>query len=242
MSDTGHVGSPTETTARLLRSGWNTLLTIYYANTVSWRVLKSGALLFFGFFLWAGANVLLSYRPGWTWLHYPMAYGFLLVVYGPLHHLVVIPLALRWRRRGEGRRVRVGRRLPNAGLVVFLAVVVVLGTVPSLAGPMAVDFDAALEGSAADVDPDLLCTKATGGGETTVHCHLTTAAGVDSVAVESGSEQLVVDESPPFEFTVRASELETVVGQKQFQVVLRDENGATVRRYTRTVSMIEEAG
>jgi hypothetical protein len=29
-----------------------------------------------------------------------------------------------------------------------------------------------------------------------------------------------------------------VAGQKQFQVVMQDENGNTIRRYTRTVSMI----
>lgn len=242
MSETSPtVESPVALTARVCRNGWNTLHTVYYANSPSWRVLKSGALLFFGFFLWAGANVLLSYRPSWTFLNYPMAYGFVLVVYGPFHHLVVIPLAVRWRRRGDGTRTRVGRRLPNAGLAVFLSAVVVFGTFPGLAGPMAFDFDAALEGTGTDIDPGLLCTKATSGGTTEVHCHLTEAEGIDSVTVESGGRQLLVDETPPFDFTVPAPQLEEVVGQKQFQVVLRDADGDPIRRYTRTLSMVDEA-
>ena len=281
MSETSHtVGSPVELTARLCRNGWNTLHTVYYANTPSWRVLKSGALLFFGFFLWAGANVLLSYEPSWWVLHYPMAYGFVLVFYGPFHHLVVIPLALRWRRRGDGTRTRVGRHLPNAGLAAFLVAVVVLGTAPGLVGPMAFDFDATLDGTGVDVDPELLCTKGTHETGTDIHCHLTEAdgsdhdvlsdtpecpasrdtdgdgqadrftdfadslnipIGIDAVTVESGGERIAVDEDPPFDFTVRASELEEVVGQKQFQVVLRDANGDVIRRYTRTVAAVDEA-
>jgi hypothetical protein len=241
MTDTRRAPSPTETATRLVRNGWNSLHTVYYANTVSWRVLKSGALLFLGFFLWAGGNVLLSYRPAWTWLRFPAAYGLVLVAYGPVHHLVVIPLALRWRRRGEGRLVRVGRRLPNAGLAGFLAAVVVLAALPGLGAPVTVDFGRTLDGTAADVDPDLLCTKADSGGETVVHCHLTTAEGVDSVVVESGDRRVVVDEDPPFDVTFSATELESVVGQKQFQVVLRDAEGETVRRYTRTLSMVDDA-
>lgn len=241
MSDESRpVHTPVELTARLFRSGWNTLLTIYYASSPSWRVLKSGALLFFGFFLWAGSNILLSYRSDWTFLTYPMAYGFVLVFYGPFHHLAVIPLALAWRRRG-GTYTRVGRRLPNAGLALFLTAVVVLGTFPAAAGPMTYDFDATLEGAGADVNPDLLCTKSTNGTATEIHCHLTTAEGIDTVTVESGGKRVAVDRNPPFEFTIRESDLQEVVGQKQFQVVLRDADGDVIRRYTRTLSMIEAA-
>jgi len=232
------VQSPLEWTRTTLRNAWRTTKSVYYANSLSWRFLKSGALVFIGFFLWAGANLLLSYQPGWAWLYYPMAYGFLVLVYGPIHHFVVIPLALRWRRAG-GVRTRLGRRLPVSMLAVFLVAVVVLGTVP--AGPMTVDFQSSLEDAGADIDPGLLCTKSTDdGGETRVHCHLSDADGIDHVAVVSGGEEVTVDRDPPFDFDVHASELTAVTGQKQFQVVLRDAEGNTIRRYSRTLSMIDE--
>lgn len=161
---------------------------------MSWRVLKSGALVFLGFFLWAGSNVLYSYNPTLGVLRYPMAYGFLLVWYGPLHHLVVLPLALRWRR-GSGSKSRVGRRLPNAMLALFLVAVVVLGTFP--VAPMTVDFQATLESSGADVSPDLTCVKGESANGTAIHCHLTESTGVDSVVVTSGETQLLVDDDPP---------------------------------------------
>jgi hypothetical protein len=239
QSDAVH--SPVEMTVELLTNSWRSVLTIYYANTVSWRVLKSGALVFLGFALWAGGNVLKSVQPGLGALNYVMAYGFVLIVYGPFHHVVVIPYALKWRRRGEGRLMRVGRRLPNGSLVFFLGVVLVIGTFPAAAGPMAVDFDATLESSGADINPDLLCTKATNGTDTEVHCHLTKSEGIDTVTVESGGERIASDRTPPFDFTVSTGEMNEVVGDTQFQVVLREENGDVIRRYTRTVSMIEEA-
>lgn len=229
--------SPVELTRDVASNGWHTLLTVYYANSVSWRALKSGALFFFGLFLWSASNLLLSYQPTWTFLHYSMAYGFVLVFYGPLHHLVVIPVALRFRRQG-GTVTRIGRRLPNAGLVVFLAAVVVLGTVP--ASPMVFDFGSALEDTGADIDPDLLCTKSGESGEQVVHCHLSESEGVTAVTVESGGETIRRDDTPPFEFTIRERELAEVTGQKQFQVVLRDEDGEMIRRYTRPLGMIPE--
>lgn len=231
------VGSPLALGARAVGTAWSTLKTVYYANSLSWRVLKSGALVFFGFFLWASSNVLYAYNPEWTILRYPMAYGFLLVGYGPVHHFVVLPLALRWRRR-SGTRCRVGKRLPNAMLAVFLAAVVVLGTVP--VGPVVVDFRSSLEGAGADVSPDLLCVKTTADDGTAVHCHLTESRGIDRVVVESGDSRLVVDDEPPFEFTVHERELESVMGEKRFTVVLLDEDGELVRQYTRRLSMVEE--
>jgi hypothetical protein len=232
------VQSPLDWAGDALTNGWRTVRSIYYANSLSWRFLKSGALVFLGFFLWSASNLLLSYQPTWTWLHYPMSYGFVLLVYGPVHHVLVIPLALRLRR-GGGSTTTVGRHLPTTGLVVFLAVVVVVGTTPT--APVVFDFQSSLEGSAADVNPDLLCTKSTTDGETHVHCHLTESRGIDHVVVMSGGERVAVDRDPPFDFDVRSSQLATVTGQKQFQVVLRDAEGDTVRRYTRTLSMVSEA-
>lgn len=224
--------SPVEFARESLRDAWRTTKIVYYANSLSWRAMKSGALLFFGFFLWSSSNLLLSYQPTWTWLRYPMAYGFVLVWYGPLHHAVVIPLSVRLRKRVDDWS-RVGRRLPNAMLVTFLALVVVLGTYP--VGPMAFDFGGGGDATP-DVDPTLTCTKSTDAG--TVHCHLTGAAGVDQVVVETGGERLAVDRAAPFEFTVETAAMTEVAGQKQFQVVMKDEDGTVLRRYTRTVSMI----
>ena len=237
MSQNENVSSPVEWTGETLRNAWRTMKSIYYANTVSWRLLKSGALVFLGFFCWSASNLLLSYQPSWTWLYYPMAYGFALLVYGPFHHVVVIPIALRWRRSG-GTKTRIGRRLPNASLALFLSVVVILGTFPG--GPMLFDFQSSLADAGADVNPDLLCTKSTHEAETHVHCHLTTSEGIDHVVVESGGQQVTVDRDPPFDFDVRSSQMAEVTGTEQFQVVLKDENGDTIRRYTRTLSMVPE--
>jgi len=229
--------SPLAAGASLIRNGWRSLKTVYYANSLSWRFLKSGALVFLGFFLWVGANLLYSYNPELGVLRYPMAYGFLLIGYGPIHHLVVIPLALRWRRR-DGARSRIGRRLPTAMLAVFLVAVVVLGTAP--VGAMTVDFQGALESSGADVSPDLLCTKSTTDDGAEVHCHLSTSEGIDRVVVRSGDATVATDDSPPFEFTVHERNLVAVTGETQFTVVLQDENGEMIRRYTRRLSMVDE--
>ncbi|NHX36378.1 MULTISPECIES: hypothetical protein [Halolamina] len=221
----------------LVGNAWSSLKTVYYANSTSWQVLKAGGLVFFGFFLWAGANLLYSYNPSLELLRYPMAYGFLLILYGPIHHLVVLPLAFRWRR-ATGVRQRLGKRLPNGMLALFLVAVVVLGTFP--AGPMVVDFQSALESGGADVSPDLLCTKSTTENGTAVHCHLSETDGVDSIEVRSGDDRLLVDDDPPYEFTVHEREMETVTGEKRFTVVLQDEDGALVRRYTRRLAMVDE--
>lgn len=223
----------------LLRDGWNTLHTVYYANSVSWRALKSGALFFFGFFLWAGSNVVYSYQTGWTFLHYAMAYGLLLIVYGPVHHLVVIPLSIRWRRAG-GRRTRVGRHLPNGGLALFLIAVVLLGTFP--VAPVQADLSSSFDDAGPDISPDLLCTKHTAeDGTATIHCHLTEAQGIDRVVVASDQRRLAVDDDPPFDFTISSADLsETRAGQQRFRVDLLDADGDLLRRYTRTVSMVPE--
>ncbi|WP_435116409.1 hypothetical protein [Halolamina sp. C58] len=229
--------APSISVADLVGNAWSTLKTVYYANSVSWRVLKAGGLVFFGFFVWAGSNLVYSYNPSLGVLRYPMAYGFLLIVYGPIHHLVVLPLAFRWRRT-PGLRQRVGKRLPNGMLVVFLAAVVVLGTFP--AGPMVVDFQSALESSGADVSPDLLCTKSTTENGTAVHCHLSETDGVDRIEVRSGDSRLLVDEDPPYEFTIHEREIETVAGEKRFTVMLQSEDGTMVRRYTRRLALVDE--
>lgn len=235
------IGSPTAAIGRAFAEGWRTLVTVYYANSLSWRVFKSGALVFFGFFLWSSSNLLLSYQRSWDVLHYVMAYGFVLIPYGPFHHLVVIPVYLRLRRHGQRLSLGGHLHLANLSLAVFLVIVVVLGTFPGAVGAMTFDFDSPLAASGVDVNPDLACTKSTVDEQASVHCHLTEAEGVDAIAVESGGQRVLVDEQPPFEFTVREGQLTEVVGNKQFQVVLLDENGNELRRYTRTLEMIREA-
>lgn len=230
--------SPIRAVADLVGSAWSALKTVYYANSLSWRFLKSGTLLLFGFFLWAGANVLYSYNPDLAVLRYPMAYGFVLILYGPFHHLVVLPLAFRWRRDAGAKR-RVGRKLPNAMLAVFLAVVLVLGTAP--VGAMTVDFQGTLGSDGADVSPDLVCEGAETENETEIRCELSSSEGVDRVVVTSGDTRLVDDSDPPYEFTIRERELESVMGEKQFTVELENEDGAMIRRYTRRLSMIDGA-
>ncbi|MFB6228072.1 MAG: hypothetical protein ABEH88_05745 [Halobacteriales archaeon] len=229
--------SPLRTLRRLARSGWRTMLTIYYANSVSWRLLKSGALVFLGFFAWAGASILLSYRPGWTFLHYLQAYGFLLVGYGPFHHLVVIPIYQRLRRRGRHLSLGGHFHLPNWSLAVFVALVIVLGTFP--AGAMTIDFTSALGDAGVDVDPALLCVKGEHENGTDVHCHLSESEGIDRVVVRSGDRTILTDEEPPFDFTVRGAQLESRRGEKRVVVDLLDADGSLIRRYTRKLSRID---
>jgi len=57
----------------------------------------------------------------------------------------------------------------------------------------------------------------------------------------SGGERIAVDRRPPFDFDIHGGQLTAVTGQKQFQVVLKDADGNTIRRYTRTLSMVPEA-
>jgi len=225
---------------RAVRNAWNTVLTIYYANSLSWRALKSGGLFAFGFFLWAGSNILLSYQPGWTVLHYTMAYGFVLIGYGPFHHLVVIPLAIRLRRQG-GTRTRIGKHLPNAGLAVFLVAVLVLGTFP--VGPVTASFQSVRHGSSTDVNPDVHCVEQVdAAGTTAIHCRLSNVAGVGRVVAESGGTRLATDDSSPFAFTIDAAAVESVAGQREFTILVYDEHDNLARRFTRRLSMIETAG
>jgi hypothetical protein len=238
MSETD-AGSPLTFTRRAVDSAWKTLLTIYYADSIPWRILKSGGLFFLGAFLWAGSNVLLSYLDGVRLLEFTRSYGFVLIVYGPFHHLVVIPIYQRLRRAGTHLSLGGHLHLPNLSLLAFLVLVVALTVSPI--GLMAIDFQSALEDSGADITPDLACVKNTNDtGATVIHCHLSESEGVDQVVVESGSERLVVDDDPPFEFTFRADALRKTGGSDRFRVDLLAADGSLVRRYTRTLGMIDE--
>lgn len=225
-------GSPLQWTRQVLVRSWRDLKSIYYANSTIWKLLKSAALLFFGFFLWTGSNLILSYQPEWNFLYYVMAYGFVLLLWGPLTHLVVVPFVIRMRRSGKGGLARfVARHGTKANLTTFLLIVLVLGTAPL--GVMTFEFQLP-SGGGDDVNPRLDCTRS---GDT-VHCHISDSRGIDRVVVTSGGETIEVIDEPPFDFDVDAGELNEDRGDKQFVVELQDENGDTLRRYSRRVEMI----
>ena len=229
-----HPGSPLAWTRRALRGAWNDLLSVYYANTMVWRLLKSATLLFFGFFLWSGANLLLSYRPDWGVLYYVMAYGFVLLFWGPFTHLVVVPAIIRLRRSGPaGVKRWFTRHGSKANLSVFLVVVLLLGTFPP--GVMTFSFQVpAGGGGGSDVNPQLQCTRS---GDA-IHCHLSDSRGIDHVVVTTGGETIRTIEEPPFHFDLTTDELATVNGDEQFAVELKDADGNTIRRYIRRADLI----
>lgn len=227
-----HPGSPLAWARTVLVGAWRDLKSVYYANSTIWKLLKSATLLFLGFFMWAGTNLLLSYQPGWGFLYYLMAYGFVLLLWGPLTHLVIVPLVIRMRRSGTGRISRfVSRHGSKTNLTIFIVIVLILGTFPL--GVMTFEFQLP-SGGGSDVNPRLDCTRS----NETVHCHLSDSRGIDRVVVTSGGETLEVLEEPPYEFTLDESQLGAERGDKQFVVELQDEDGNTLRRYSRRVELI----
>jgi len=223
--------SPIAFVRRVLGGMWRDMVSVYYANTVVWRVLKSGALLFLGLFCWIGGNLTLSFVD-LELFQYVTAYGFALLFWGPFTHLVVVPLVIRLRRTAGHPVTRFfSRNGSKTNLTVFLLLVIVLGTFPP--GVMTLQFSGAA-GGAPDITGDLQCTKTT----ETVHCHLTNPEGVDHVVVLSGGETIERVEDAPFEFDIARAELAEVNEQEQFTVELRDENGNTQRRFVRQVNLI----
>lgn len=210
---------------------WRDLLSVYYANTPIWRWFKSAALIFLGFFLWTSGAVLLSVRPKWTVLHYVMAYGFLLLFWGPLTHFVVVPATIRLRRTARHPIAQgLSRNAGKINLAIFFALVIVLGAItPSV---MLLEFaPLAGDGNGTDVRGDLVCHT----GEEVVSCHIEGAQGIDHVVVTSGGDVVATADEPPFEFEVRIDELDETRTGKQFTVDYRDEEGETLRRSVRTV-------
>lgn len=209
----------------VVRQAWRDMLSIYYANTPIWRLLKSGALAFLGIFLWAGGNLFRSYLPGSTLLNYVIAYGVLVFFYGPFTHLVVVPLVIRWRKK-QGFLNKIARRLSKINLTFFIILVIILGAYAP--GFIFLNFDVASGGS--DIDPELSCVD---GGEV-IECELTETEGIGQVVVTSGEETLVVVEEPPYEFEVSKDEMVEAVGQKSYVVEVRDEDGEMQRRFSRS--------
>ncbi|ELZ10691.1 hypothetical protein C479_07768 [Halovivax asiaticus JCM 14624] len=233
-TDADATASPITVLKRSLGRAWRDLLSIYYANTPIWRLLKSVGLLFFGFFCWSASSLVLSYGIDWGVLYVLRAYGFVLILWGPLTHAVIVPSVIRLRRTADGgvRRV-IARHGSKLNLSIFLTIVLLLTAAPI--SPMVLDFQSALSGdSSPDVDPDLTCE---GIGEE-ISCELSDPTGIERVVVTSGDAELERVEDPPYEFTIREDDLEEVVGQKEFVVELQDEDGETLRRYRKYAASV----
>ena len=222
--------NPVYSLRAILVRGWRDLLSVYYANTPIWRWMKSAALVFLGLFLWTGANVLHSYRPDWDLLRYVMAYGFVLLAWGPLTHFVVVPLVIRLRRTAERPFARtLARHASKLNFSTFLLVVVVVGTLAP--GVMLLEFSAGADTGGGTVTADVACDA----GESVVSCRVDVTGEVDHVAVTASGEVIRTLDEPPYAFEVERSELaDTGVGH-QFVVELRDADGNTLRRFVQTV-------
>lgn len=213
------------------RQAWRDLLSVYYANTPVWRWLKSGALLFFGFFLWTGSAVLQSVT-GWSVLDYTMAYGFLLVAWGPFTHLVVVPLTIRLRRTAQHNLTRTfSRNSGKINLSVFLVCVILLATFAP--GVMSLDFSPTVGGDGDDttVSGTLVCESA---GDA-VSCQIEDPQGVDHVVVMGKGETIERVEGPPFSFEVERSDLTETTTGREVVVEFRDADGNTLRRLVERV-------
>lgn len=219
------------TVRKTAQQAWRDLLSVYYANTPTWRWLKSGALVFLGFFAWTGSSVLLSVEPGWGFLTYTMAYGFLLIAWGPFTHLVVVPVTIRLRRTSSNPATRwFSKNSGKVNLTVFFTLVVILGaTTPSI---MLLEFSPDFSGGeSSDFSGELVCNT----GEDVVTCHVEDAEGIDSVEVQSGGETLVTSETPPFEFELQRSEIDETPTGKEFRVIYYDADGDVLNRQIRSV-------
>lgn len=215
-----------------LRRLWLGYKALYYASTPAWQVLKSGALFILGIFCWSTGNLLLSYEPSWSWTYYLMAYGFLLIPWGPVTHLALVPHVTPFlRRRFRSVAVRfAARHLSLVNFGIFVVHVVMFGLFPP--SHLTFEFDATpTETTAAAVDPALTCLTAP--APHTVSCRLEASVGVSSVQVESAGEQLLILQESPFEFQLHRDRVHQIVGRREFEVHVLTEDGELIRSYTR---------
>jgi hypothetical protein len=199
----------------VLTQFWRDVLSIYYANTPTWRWLKSGALVFLGFFAWMSGAVLLSVEPAWSFLTYVMAYGFLLIAWGPLTHLVVVPLTIRLRRTAEHPAARwFSRNSGKVNLSIFFTLVIILGTVT----PPIMMMEFSPEFSADSGEPfggDLVCDD----GTEVVSCEVNQPEGFDRIEITTGGETITTVDGPPFEFEIQRSKIEKTRTGREFTVL-----------------------
>lgn len=219
----------TTTIRSVFTQSWRDMLSIYYANTLIWRWFKSGALLFLGFGLWAGGSAVHSVT-GWQPVLYVMAYGFLLIVWGPLTHLLLIPFTIRLRRNGKTKPARVfSRNSGKINLSIFFACVILLATFAP--GMMLLDFSPSVDGGGEEVSGDLICEP----GAATVSCEVENPQGFDSVVVTSGDRTVRAISEEPFTFEIPIDDLEATESGYRFVVEYRDSNGNTLRRFVERV-------
>lgn len=212
-----------------IQQSWRDLLSVYYANTPIWRWLKSGALLFLGIGVWAGGSAVHSVT-GWRPVLYLMAYGFLLIIWGPFTHMVLVPLTIRLRRNAETKPGRVfSRNSGKINLAIFAMCIIALATFAP--GVMLLDFSPTTGGDAGpSVSGDLVCED----GES-VSCEIIEPQGIDHVVVLSDGETIESVEGPPFEFTVSHEDLTETRTGGQFIVEFRDADGNRLQRLVERV-------
>lgn len=219
------------TVRKMLKQFWRDVVSIYYANTPTWRWLKSGALVFLGFFAWMSGSVLLSVEPSWGILTYVMAYGFLLIFWGPFTHLVVVPVTIRLRRTANHPVARwFSKNSGKVNLTIFFSLVIIFGTItPSI---MLLEFSPSFSGGeSADFSGELVCNT----GDEVVTCHIENAEGVDTIEVRSGGETLRTIDSEPFDFELQKSEIAETRSGKEFRVIFYDADGEVLNRQVRLV-------
>lgn len=229
------LGAPVTWLRATVGQAWRDLLSIYYTNTPVWRWLKSGTLVFFGFFLWTGSSMILSVQPDWWILRYSAAYGIVLILWGPLTHMLVVPLAIRLRRTAQHPVTRAfARQGSKINLSVFLVIVLVLGTFP--VGPTVLDFGSGIPLTGDDSE-EVSATLSCEADEETITCLLEAdSERVDHVVVRSGGEEIARVDERPFETQFAIDDVQEVVGQKEFVIEARSADGETLARFVRTVT------
>lgn len=220
-----------------LRRLWLAYKALYYASTPAWQVLKSGALFMLGVFCWSTGNLLLSYEPSWSWIYYLMAYGFLLIPWGPVTHLLLVPHVTPFlRRRFKHPALRfVARHLSLVNFGIFAVHVVLFGLFPP--SHLTFEFGATPTTQAvADMDPSLTCMRPADAA--LVSCRVDPADGIGSVQVESAGKQVSLLHHTPFSFELREDQVRTVVGRREFEVLVLAPDGSLIRSYTRSFDAI----
>ncbi len=228
MQKPDHVQGVPATVRWMISQAWRDMKSIYFANTPFWRWLKSGALVFLGFCVWAGTAVLLSVEPDWDVLYLPMAYGFLLILWGPLTHLLIVPLVLRVRRRSQDSRVlAIARNAGKINLTIFFAIVVGLAVLQP--GLMVLEFGGGDgPGGGVEVEGEIQCVT---DDPETVTCTVENAAGFDHAVVIADGEVIERADEPAYELTFDRAE----VDGSRFLVELRDADGDRLRTASRSL-------
>lgn len=226
MKKPANVTGPIETVRWMSGQAWSDLKSVYYANTPVWRWLKSGALVFLGLCVWTGASVVFSIRPEWTVLLYVMAYGFLLVLWGPLTHFAIVPAVLRLRRTASHPITRtISRHGGKINLTIFFALVVVLAVVQP--GIMMLEFAPVTDGNGEDVRGDVDCDRA----DELIICDIENPAGFDHVVILTEDGVIERADEAPYQLEFQRD----AVDGDRFRVQFRDEDGQPLRTVLWTI-------